>query len=151
TTQTTFFSANNSAGTQVSALGYIPETTWNDSCARTAKAGNVSGICSNVSTTGFDLIAGGGGSSIVYTGALKPSYQTGFGDANRDIPDVSFFASDGGPTAAPTKNFYVICESDQDITGDSGCSLTKFVTTAPFHDFQAVGGTSASTPAFAAI
>ena len=151
TTQTTFFSASNTAGSQASALGYIPETTWNDSCARTAKAGSVTGICTTVSSTGVDLIAGGGGSSSVYTGALKPGYQTGFGDANRDLPDVSLFASDGGPTAAPTKTFYVICESDQDITGDTGCNLTTFSNNAPFHDFQAVGGTSASTPAFAAI
>jgi hypothetical protein len=62
------------------------------------------------------------------------------------LPDVSLFASDGN-----NGNFYIICESDQDITGDTGCNLTKFSTASPFHDFQAVGGTSASTPAFAAI
>lgn len=67
-------------------------------------------------------------------------------DGKRDIPDVSFFAADG-----LNKSFYIVCESDQDITGDTGCSLTKFVTTSPFHDFQAVGGTSASAPAFAGV
>jgi subtilase family serine protease len=129
-----------------SALGYIPETTWNDSCAATATAGNVSGHCTTVSSTGSDLVAGSGGSSSVYTGSLKPSWQTTFGDANRDIPDVSLFSSDGF-----NKTFYIVCESDQDITGDTGCSLTKFTSTPPFHDFQAVGGTSAATPTFAGI
>ena len=38
-----------------------------------------------------------------------------------------------------------------DIAGDTGCNLSKFVSTSPFHDFQAVGGTSASAPAFAGL
>jgi subtilase family serine protease len=151
TNQTAFWNPTSASGTQASAKGYIPEITWNDSCASTATAGNVSGLCTTVSNTGIDLVAGSGGSSSVYTGALKPSWQAGFGDANRDIPDVSLFSSDGGPTSAPTKSFYVVCQSDQDITGDTGCNLTKFVSTAPFHDFQAVGGTSAATPTFAGI
>jgi hypothetical protein len=154
--QATFWNANDVSGTQGSAKGYIPETTWNDSCASTAKAGSISGICTTVNSSGVDLVAGSGGSSIVYTGtgSTKPAnvtWQTGFGDANRDIPDVSLFSSDGGPTATPTKSFYVVCESDQDISGDTGCNLTKFSNNSPFHDFQAVGGTSAATPTFAGI
>src|SRR5216684_6932585 len=153
TNQTTFWNTTNTSGTQASAKGYIPETTWNDSCASTAKAGSVSGICTTVNSNGNDLVAGSGGSSSVYTGSLKPSWQTGFGDANRDIPDVSLFSSDGGPSdrTRAAKSFYIVCEADQDITGDTGCSLTKFTSTAPFHDFQAIGGTSAATPTFAGI
>src|SRR5216684_3379953 len=153
TNQTTFWNTTNTSGTQASAKGYIPETTWNDSCASTAKAGSISGICTTVASDGSDLVAGSGGSSTVYKGALKPSWQTGFGDANRDIPDVSLFASDGGPTdrTVAAKSFYIVCEADQDITGDTGCNLTKFTSTAPFHDFQAIGGTSAATPTFAGI
>ncbi|MFI5057983.1 MAG: protease pro-enzyme activation domain-containing protein [Candidatus Acidiferrales bacterium] len=149
TNQPTYWSANNTSGSQASALGYIPETTWNDSCASTATAGNVSGHCTTVNSNGIDLVAGSGGPSSIYT--TKPSWQTGFGDSSRDIPDVSLFSSDGGPTNVPTKSFYIVCESDQDITGDAGCSLTKFTSATPFHDFQAVGGTSAATPTFAAI
>ncbi len=151
--QTTFWNTTNASGTQASAKGYIPETTWNDSCARTATAGNISGVCTTVNSDGSDLVAGSGGSSSVYTGSLKPSWQTGFGDANRDIPDVSLFSSDGGPSdrTRAAKSFYIVCEADQDITGDTGCSLTKFTSTAPFHDFQAIGGTSAATPTFAGI
>jgi subtilase family serine protease len=140
--QATYWNANNASGTQASAKGYIPETTWNDSCA-----GKVPNTCTTVNSNGTDLVAGSGGSSSVYTGPLlKPSWQTGFGDANRDIPDVSLFSSDGF-----NRSFYIVCESDQNITGDIGCNLTKFTSTAPFHDFQAVGGTSAATPTFAAI
>jgi subtilase family serine protease len=150
--QATYWNTANTSTTPpvpASAKGYIPETTWNDSCASTATAGNVSGLCTTVNSNGIDLVAGSGGPSSIYT--TKPSWQTGFGDSRRDIPDVSLFSSDGGPTNAPTKSFYIVCESDQDITGDAGCSLTKFTSTTPFHDFQAVGGTSGATPTFAAI
>jgi subtilase family serine protease len=142
--QPTYWNTTNASGTQASAKGYIPETTWNDSCA-----GTVPNTCTTVNSSGIDLVAGSGGSSSIYT--TKPSWQTGFGDSSRDIPDVSLFSSDGGPTSAPTKSFYIVCESDQDISGDAGCNLTNFTTTPPFHDFQAVGGTSAATPTFAGI
>jgi subtilase family serine protease len=144
----TYWGATNGAG-QVSAMGYIPETTWNDSCASGATPS-----CSTVKSG--DLVAASGGASNCMTsnngvcsqGYAKPTYQQGLTPADnaRDVPDVSLFASDGNHG-----NFYIICEVDQDIAGDTGCSLTKFTTTRPFHDFQAVGGTSASTPAFAGI
>jgi hypothetical protein len=161
--QPTYWNTTNTSGTQASAKGYIPETTWNDSCARTATAGNVSGLCTTVNSNGIDLFAGSGGPSncatqtltgACSTGYPKPTWQQGGitpNDGARDIPDVSLFSSDGGPTSAPTKSFYIVCESDQDISGDTGCNLTNFTTTAPFHDFQAVGGTSAATPTFAGI
>jgi len=69
----------------------------------------------------------------------------GFGDPNRDIPDVSLFAGDGGH-----KSFYVVCQSDVN-PGNANCNLIQFFPTPPFHDFQAVGGTSVSAPAFAGI
>lgn len=149
TNQGTFWSTTNTSTTPpvpASAKGYIQESTWNDTCARTATAGNIGGLCTTVSGSGTDLAAGSGGSSSIYTGVLKPSWQAGLGDANRDIPDVSLFSSDG-----QNKSFYIVCESDMDIAGDTGCNLTKFSNNAPFHDFQAIGGTSAATPTFAAI
>ena len=50
-------------------------------------------------------------------------------------------------------SFYITCESDLDIPGDTGCNLTNFSseTNGPFHDFQAIGGTSAAAPVFAGI
>ena len=144
--QATFWNAANTSTTPpvlASAKGYIPETTWNDSCAATGITG-----CAGLSSTAANVnsVAGSGGPSTVYTGALKPSYQTGLGDSARDLPDISLFSSDG-----QNKSFYIVCQQDQDITGDTGCDLTKFTTTPPFHDFQAVGGTSAATPTFAGI
>jgi subtilase family serine protease len=144
--QTTFWNAANTSTTPpvpASAKGYIPEITWNDSCAATGITG-----CAGLSSTATSLnaVAGSGGPSSVYTGSLKPSWQTGLGDTARDIPDVSLFSSDG-----QNKTFYIVCEQDQDIPGDTGCDLTKFTSTSPFHDFQAVGGTSAATPTFAGI
>lgn len=163
--QATYWDAANTPTTPpvpASAKGYIPETTWNDSCARTATAGNISGLCTTVNSNGTDLVAGSGGPSNCATsttsgttvtctaGYPKPTWQQGGvitpNDNVRDVPDVSLFSSDGF-----NRSFYIVCESDQDITGDTGCNLTKFTTTTPFHDFQAVGGTSAATPTFAGI
>src|SRR5262249_27324370 len=89
-----------------------------------------------------------GAPSAIYS---KPPWQasgvTGMpNDSKRDVPDISLFSADGG-----NKSFYIVCQSDQDITGDTGCNLTTFSTTSPFHDFQAVGGTSAAAPTFAGI
>jgi hypothetical protein len=143
-TQATFWDTTNTSTTApvpASAKGYIPEIPWNDSCATVG----LTGCNSATANTNLNIVAGGGGPSKIYTKAQAP-FQTGFGDTARDIPDVSFFAADG-----LNKSFYIVCESDQDIPGDTGCNLTKFVTTSPFHDFQTVGGTSASAPAFAGI
>jgi len=159
--QGTFWNTANTSTTPpvlASAKGYIPEMAWNDSCAA---GGSVTG-CANASAstdTNLDFVASGGGPSSVNA---KPSWQSGVTgvpiDGKRDLPDVSFFSSDGGPTDATggstIKSFYIVCESDQDIAGDTGCNLTKFVSTpstGPFHDFQAVGGTSAAAPTFAAV
>lgn len=60
------------------AIGYIPETVWNES-------GTVTG--------GGGLLSGGGGSSIVFP---KPAWQKGPGvpaDGKRDVPDVSLTAA----------------------------------------------------------
>jgi len=143
-TTSTFWNSANTNSTQASAIGYIPEVPWNDSCGATG----LNGCASATTNTNLNIVAASGGPSTIYA---KPAFQsvgvTGMpADGKRDTPDVSFFASDG-----QNKSFYIICQSDQDITGDTGCNLTKFVTTSPFHDFQAVGGTSVSTPAFAGV
>ena len=135
----TYWNAGNDSN-NASAKGYIPETTWNDSCTNSifstiGFSTNAEANCNDSRILGFiDVIGGSGGASNVYS---KPSWQTGAGipsDGKRDLPDVSLFASDGF-----VGNFYVICQSD--ITGgfcDSN-SLAGF------------GGTSVSTPAFAGI
>jgi subtilase family serine protease len=147
--QATFWNSTNGASTQVSAKGYIPEITWNDSCANLATAANLT-VCANATATSMtsplNIVAGSGGPSSIYTKAQVP-WQAGFGDASaRDLPDVSLFSSDG-----QNNSFYIVCGSDQDIAGDTGCNLTNFSPNSPFHDFQAVGGTSAAAPTFAGI
>lgn len=152
TNQSTFWNTTNTSTTPpilASAKGYIPEKTWNDSCA---SAGTTTGCTATIingnSSIGIDLVAGSGGQSSIYS---KPSYQTGFlTDSTRDIPDVSLFSSDSGALTGGSKSFYIVCQSDQDPTGGSGCSLTTTAGSAN-HDFLAVGGTSAATPTFAAI
>ncbi|MGA2475513.1 MAG: protease pro-enzyme activation domain-containing protein [Terriglobia bacterium] len=145
----TYWSATNSPTTQSSALSYIPEMTWNDSCANT---GNVSGCAAGVASDGSDLVAGSGGqsncavstSTACTEGYGKPSWQTGTGvpsDGVRDIPDVSLFAGDGN-----NGSFYVVCEADALQAGESSCDVNAASTY-----FLGGGGTSASAQAFAGI
>jgi hypothetical protein len=152
-----------------SALKYIPETTWDDSaCALAYPA-----ACASVDTTnGSDLVAGGGGTSNCIDGVLnnstgaitchqvsglygyaKPSFQASITpfDSVRDIPDVSFFASNGGVPGAGAGVLYVICQSDSNPQNSSTPTGASCNLSTPYEDFTLVGGTSASTPAFAAV
>lgn len=116
-----YWSATNNPD-QSSALGYIPEVVWNESCADP----NVCGFAS--------LAASSGGASTLYS---KPSWQAGPGvpnDGKRDLPDVSL-------DAAAAHDGYLICQGGI-CTTDSGGKLIN----AEF-----IGGTSAGTPTFAAI
>ncbi len=152
TNATTYFSATNNSTTQASAKSYIPEITWNDSCASGGSATNCLNPSSQLQAGGIDLTAGSGGPSSCtsqdvfgncLTAYSKPAWQTGSGvpnDSVRDIPDISMFAGDG-----LNGSFYIICESDQN-PGNAPCSLAS-----PYSDFFGVGGTSAPTPAFAGV
>jgi hypothetical protein len=154
-TWSTYWSGTNNSTTLASALSYIPEITWNDTCAR---SGNASDCASAGSDTpaGIDLVAGSGGASncvtSTYTGTgisctagyPKPAWQTGTGvpnDGVRDIPDVSLFASNGFNGTS-----YVVCEADALPAGVESCNQAY-----SNWSFLGVGGTSASAPAFAGI
>jgi subtilase family serine protease len=130
-----------------SALGYIHEVPWNDSCAATATSTTLNTVCVNPSPASLlNIAAGSGGPSSVYA---KPPWQSGIipngiaaGDNHRYIPDVSLFASDG----PQSKSFYLVCQADAMTPGSSpSCASTP-----PF-SFLGAGGTSASSPAFAGI
>jgi hypothetical protein len=125
----------------LSAVGYVPEIPWNDSCAQ-------SGIANCTANSGrlLNILAGGGGFSA-YT--AKPAWQNGFGspeiqtDGKRDVPDVSLFSSDGGTRTDPS--FYAVCEADIVSNPAQSC-----VSSGPFL-FAGAGGTSASAPSFAGM
>jgi Pro-kumamolisin, activation domain/Bacterial Ig-like domain (group 3) len=151
-----FWNATNTSTTNASALGYVPESTWNDSCASGATTGVLTtctaAIINQDSGTGDDTVAGGGGPSTLTVASVpvnaKPTWQMGTNgnpaDGVRDLPDISLFAGDG-----INGSFYVICQQDQNALdgGTAGtCDLNS-----PFLDFQGVGGTSAGAPAFAGI
>ncbi len=76
------------------------------------------------------------------SGWPKPSWQTGVpgipNDGVRDLPDVSFFASNGFISSSA----YLIC-----VSQIATCSYSTY--TEPF--YQEVGGTSVATPAMAGV
>jgi hypothetical protein len=153
--------ANTSSTTQLSAKRYIPEVPWNDSCTSAALAfygysTNALVNCNNPNLLGLNVftLGGSGGESSCTTGDgqditscaggyAKPSWQTGTGvpsDGKRDIPDVSLFAATGFYTGS----FYIVCEAD--LTSATYCDQDPANL-----QFLGVGGTSASSPAFAGI
>jgi hypothetical protein len=132
---TQYWSATNDPVTLASALGYIPEIPWNDSCAQLGLVG-----CGTSQPGGnlLNIVAGSGGVSSLYP---KPSWQSGTGipqDNKRDLPDLSLFASNGF-----TGTGYLICESDLD---GASCQVS-----GGSFNFAQIGGTSASAPSFAGI
>jgi hypothetical protein len=153
TNQTAFW--NDTAALQT-ARSYIPEIPWNDTCASAATIGGVTGFCATVNQKGLDLVAGSGGPSTCgiqdvnfncLSGYPKPVWQTGTGvpaDGVRDVPDVSLFAS----VNSASKNFYIMCLADSESQNGQPCNLTGSGTG---FNFTGVGGTSASSPAFAGI
>jgi hypothetical protein len=153
-TWSTYWSSSNNTTTLASALSYIPEIPWNDSCARNGNAGDCASAGSD--PPGIDLIGGSGGASSCVTsnyngvsttctaGYPKPAWQGGPGvpnDGVRDIPDVSLFASNGFNGTS-----YVVCEADSVQPESLSCNPAESNWT-----FLGVGGTSASAPSFAGI
>ncbi len=155
----TYWSGSNGAA-YGSALSYVPEIPWNDSCA----SGLIASYLGYPSTYGSNslcnaneglVVAGGsGGPSGCATGTsstgivggsckgyLKPSWQALPGnpsDGVRDIPDVSLFAADG-----VWNHFYLACFSD---TRNEGASCAGAPDT-----WAGFGGTSFAAPIMAGI
>ena len=121
-----------------SALSYVPEIPWNDSCASGLIATFLGysstygsgGLCNSSDASTYqllDIFAGGGGPSGCATGSAvggtcagyaKPAWQSAPGNPNdgvRDLPNVSMFGADG-----VWGNSYVICDSDPADFG-GGC------------------------------
>jgi hypothetical protein len=161
-----YWSSTNSS-TYGSALSYVPEIPWNDSCAGSLLADysgftlsyGADGYCGSSDAQQFDNIAvaaASGGPSGCATGAsaeslvvggtckgyAKPSWQTGVdgipSDGVRDIPDISLFAGDG-----VWGHLYVTCFSDI-ANGGADCAG------APVN-WGGAGGTSFAAPVLAGI
>jgi len=152
----TYWNSTNDPTTQESAKGYIPETTWDDSCTNPLSitlgfGSTAEQACNNpqmYADGGVNSIGGSGGASncaVNTQGVLgsctqsypKPSWQNASGvpaDSKRDLPDVSLFASNGF-----VGSMYVICQQDETF---NVCNLTNLA---------AYGGTSVASPAFAGI
>ncbi len=159
----TYWSATNSP-TYESALSYVPEIPWNDSCASVllslfegfSEPYGSSGFCNSSEAQSLDVLGSTGGSggpsgcatgvpstpaevSGTCAGYPKPSYQSLFGnpsDGVRDIPDVSLFAANG-----IWDHYYPFC-----FSGPGGASCSE----AP-DEWPGAGGTSFSSPIMAGI
>lgn len=161
-----YWSPFNDAG-YGSALSYIPEIPWNDSCAGSLNA-NFNGwnqlngaqsFCNSsfARDNGYlTTSAAGGGPSACATGKAavtdvvggscrgypKPAWQAGVvgipQDGVRGTPDVSLFAADG-----VFNHYYVVCWSNLK-GGGAPCRYSP-------RDWYGGGGTSFSTPVMAGI
>jgi subtilase family serine protease len=165
-TNGTYWGPSNSA-TYGSALSYIPEIPWNNSCAGSVAAifsgysvgYGASGYCAStlaLETGALNTEAGAGGPSGCATGVpaenfvvggsckgyAKPSWQNGVpgipNDGVRDLPDVSLFAANG-----LWGHYYAFCFSDID-NGGAPCE-------GPPVYWSGAGGTSFSSPIMAGI
>jgi hypothetical protein len=144
------------------ALGYIPESVWNDS----TQSDNLP-ISENVPWTGSNanIIAGSGGASSCSTnttvdtsptagscisGYSKPPWQTGAGvpvDGARDLPDVSLMSGNGADNAT-----WLVCTNDTaKVSGTNTSVTTNCATVNGSFYFSGFGGTSTAAPAFAGI
>jgi hypothetical protein len=147
--ESTYWTATNLPKYQ-SAVTYIPEMTWNNSCASShlyTLLGYKDGItaCNDGVGRGQDFLqvgGGGGGPSSLF---MQPEAQIGIrGSINhtsRTIPDVSLFSANGLYGHA-----LVFCMSDSD-NGGTACDFRD-----PDSVFaNSAGGTSFAAPAMAGV
>ncbi|HXW62578.1 MAG TPA: S53 family peptidase [Candidatus Acidoferrales bacterium] len=165
-----YFSTTNNPTTGQSALSYVPEMTWNDSCTNSVviqyfqgdgyDTGTAASTCNDPSVAefaeedGIVLIAptgGSGGMSNCITsnqstpsscagGYPKPSWQTGPGVPNDGARDLPDLSLFGADGII-SGSFYIDCEED---FVNAPCNLTT-------GDFVEVGGTSVSAQVMAGI
>src|SRR5882724_7030360 len=163
-TNATYWNSSNTSAFG-SAISYVPEIPWNDSCAG-ALLSTYLGYSPTYGSTSLcndplfgslfeTTVAGGGGPSGCATGTPstsgvvsgtcqgwpKPSWQSVLGNPNdgvRDTPDISLFAADG-----LWSHFYMFCWSDT-AHGGAACGADPGA-------WSGAGGTSFSSPIMAGI
>jgi hypothetical protein len=148
-----------------SAISYVPEIPWNDSCAGLLVSAYLgysptygpTSLCNDPLLGALleSTVAGGGGPSQCATGSPstsgvvsgscagwpKPYWQTIVGNPNdgvRDTPDISLFAADG-----LWSHYYVFCWSDT-AHGGAACGSDPSA-------WSGAGGTSFAAPVMAGI
>ncbi len=156
-----YWNSTNNSTTLQSAISYIPELPWNNTCASpevlaTLESFGYSGttntaLCNDAKEQGSFLNTqggSGGASSCIKTdgngnciaGYPKPAWQSGVtgipSDGVRDLPDVSLMAGNG-----IWNTFYAYCDSD--ALPDGTCDVNS--------ELQGAGGTSFASPIFAGI
>ena len=163
-TNSTYWSSTNNS-VYGSALSYVPEIPWNDSCASSLLASiygysvtyGDQGFCDGSSTGAlyWDNTAASGGPSACASGQQaepgvvsgtcagwpKPTWQSLVGvpnDGFRDIPDVSLFAANG-----LWSHYYPVCYTDS-LWGGVPCTGTP-------DTWSGAGGTSFASPIMAGI
>jgi hypothetical protein len=130
-----FWAANEDPATKESALKYIPEDVWNESCATVATC------AADVIAAGGgpNILAGSGGASIIFP---KPAFQAGVSGipaANfRAVPDVSL-------NAAVFHDSTALCIADQ------APAAKQCIQAGTSFFVLLVGGTSVAAPSFAGI
>ena len=174
-TPSTYWSTTNNGTTQASALSYIPEMTWNDTCTSSIviqffNDGNAATACNDPAVQQFDnsggvfLVGptgGSGGMSNCTTnsttstttgppsscsgGYQKPTWQTGPGVPNDGKRDLPDLSMFAGDGLI-SGSFYIICEADLNSTTSNNAPCNL-----ASEDFVAVGGTSVSAQAMAGI
>jgi subtilase family serine protease len=163
-TTSTYWAAANGADF-LSALSYIPEMTWNDSCASPLvlahfgqgfdSSSGPNGFCTwaeqqpvdpNLGFAPFaNAFAGSGGLSTV---SARPSWQSGVPgipqQGGRAVPDIAMFAA-GGFTWSQT---LILCDSGlENMPPGTACDFSN--ANDVFANYG--GGTSFVAPAFAGI
>ena len=171
-----YWSKSNDPKTHESALSYIPEIPWNNSCASPevfSVYGNKHGdftpleFCNDQNTeSGFLMHVGGGGgasSCVAYNstydptstsldpsacaaGYPKPDWQTGVSGIPND--NVRDIPDVSLFASYETFNsFYLFCDSDNSKLPSASCDFNNPVDV----EYLAAGGTSFGAPAFAGI
>jgi hypothetical protein len=161
----TYWSSTNDANLS-SALSYIPEVPWNNTCGSSdvlfavqANGGTDAtneALCNDANYPQLlGTSGGGGGASNCISGVSQDLTNCGGGypkpvwqskvpgipaDQVRDLPDVSLFAGSG-----IWGSFYVFCGAD--ASADGSCNYNNSNDVA----FLAAGGTSFASPSFAGI
>jgi Bacterial Ig-like domain (group 3) len=160
-----YWNATNDPNTLASAISYVPEAAWNNSCANPQILAALQADGSDTTDTTPEALcndsawysqflntaggSGGASNCAISTGSIaascvsgypKPAWQSGVAgipsDGVRDVPDVALMSGNG-----VWGSFYVYCNSDAEFYGvcDVNTSL------------QGAGGTSFAAPIFAGM